>query len=167
MTTIISIDPGYDRIGVAILEKEIGSREVLVSSQCIETNREDSLDDRIAAMAKIIAEIITEYQPTALAIENLFMKNNKNTAMGVAEARGVIKYIAGQAGLSVHEFNPLQIKTAVTGYGKSTKDQVQMMVEKLITLPDRKMRDDEIDAIAIGLTYFAHAPLIQQTNISP
>src|SRR3970282_910909 len=94
--------------------------------------------------------------PDAFTAEKLFLSANQKTAMRVSEARGVIIYEAAKAGLPVREFTPLEIKMAVTGYGKSTKDQVSFMVRKLISFPDKKTIDDELDAVAAGLTFFAY-----------
>ena len=91
-----------------------------------------------------------------MAIEKLFFTTNQKTAMGVSEARGVIIYEGSKTGLKIFEYTPLQIKIAVTGYGKADKSQVLFMVKKLIKIDDSIKSDDEIDAIAIGLTAFAH-----------
>ncbi|MCX6755818.1 MAG: crossover junction endodeoxyribonuclease RuvC, partial [Candidatus Nomurabacteria bacterium] len=96
-----------------------------------------------------------EYKPTALAIEKLFFTTNQKTVMGVAEARGVIVYSAIKHGLKIFEYTPPQIKIAVTGYGKSDKSAVMSMVPKLIKIEKIIKSDDELDAIAIGLTCLA------------
>jgi crossover junction endodeoxyribonuclease RuvC len=92
-----------------------------------------------------------------MALENLFISNNQKTAMRVAEVRGMLIYLAKRNNLNVVEMTPLQIKLAVTGNGKSDKDQVTKMVHMLIKLPEKKRLDDEYDAIALGLAYFAFA----------
>jgi crossover junction endodeoxyribonuclease RuvC len=102
-----------------------------------------------------IEMLIKKYKPEAMAIETLFFQNNQKTAMHVSEARGVMLYVAAVAGLSVKEFSPMEIKIAVTGYGKSEKGQVTEMVKKLIIINKDIKYDDEYDAIAAGLTYFA------------
>src|SRR3989344_4009424 len=97
--------------------------------------------------------IIKEHGPNQLAIETVLFSKNQKTAMQVAEARGVIIFIAIKHGLPIREFNPNQIKLAVTGYGKGDKKQVVAMVEKLIKMPGKQKRhDDEYDAIACALT---------------
>jgi crossover junction endodeoxyribonuclease RuvC len=148
---ILGIDPGFDRIGVAIVEKENGS-ETLVYSTCIITNRADAFVDRLAALARELRAIIAEYHPEICAIETLLFAANKKTAMQVSEARGAILLVAREAGLNILEYSPLQIKTAITGYGKAEKTQVDMMVRQLVTVPEGKRMDDEMDAIAVGLT---------------
>jgi crossover junction endodeoxyribonuclease RuvC len=151
---IISIDPGYERVGIAILDNESGKERVLFS-ECFKTLKMFPLNERILLIAKKVEKIINEYQPVALAIEKLFFTTNQKTAMGVSEARGVIINEAKQKNLAVFEYTPLQVKIAVTGYGKATKGQVISMVHKLVKISDKIRSDDEIDAIAIGLTCFA------------
>jgi crossover junction endodeoxyribonuclease RuvC len=152
---IISIDPGYERLGVAILEKTTG-KEVLLFSDCLKTDPKIPHEERLKIIGEGINNLIKKYKPEAMAIETLFFKTNAKTAMKVSEARGVMLYVAALSGLKLAEFTPLQIKVAVTGYGKSEKEQVTSMVQKLIKI-DRPIKyDDEYDAIAVGLTFFAY-----------
>lgn len=151
---IIAIDPGYERLGVAIIEK-VGPKENLVFSACFKTPAKEKPEIRLKMIGNYLNKLITEYSPTALAIETLFFKNNAKTAMMVSEARGVILYECAKADLVVYEFTPPEIKAAITGYGKSDKDNVIFMVEKLIKISIKPKHDDEYDAIAVGLTYFA------------
>lgn len=152
---IIAVDPGYERLGVAVLERKLhGSEEVLFSS-CLRTEKTQEHEKRLAAIGRGIAKIIAEYKPEVLAIERLFLVTNQKTAMAVSEARGVIFHEAAKQNLSVREYTPLQIKIAVTGYGRSDKRQVTEMVKRLVKLPPAKRLDDEYDAIAVGLTCFA------------
>ncbi|KKQ35888.1 MAG: Crossover junction endodeoxyribonuclease RuvC [Candidatus Nomurabacteria bacterium GW2011_GWB1_37_5] len=153
---ILSIDPGYERVGIAIIEKENkSSKEILLFSECFKTSPKLKLSERIFIIGQNIESIIKKWKPDALAIETLFMTTNQKTVMGVSEARGVIIYEGQKSGLQICEYTPLQIKIAVTGYGKATKEQVLTMVQKLIKISNKKTLDDEIDAIAVGLTYFA------------
>ncbi|MFA5933982.1 MAG: crossover junction endodeoxyribonuclease RuvC [Candidatus Paceibacterota bacterium] len=154
---IIAIDPGFERVGIAILEKKTnGSKEELVFSECFKTPTKTPLADRIFSIGQEIEKVIKKYKPTMMALETLYMTTNQKTVMGVSEARGVIIYEGSRHGLIIKEYTPPQIKIAVTGYGKATKEQVFAMTGKLIVLDDRKRIDDEIDAIAVGLTCFAH-----------
>ncbi|MDO8482982.1 MAG: crossover junction endodeoxyribonuclease RuvC [bacterium] len=152
---ILAIDPGYEKLGIAVLEKDPKGKEVLLFSECFKTSREKSGDERLCALGKEVERVIEEFQPKVLAIEKLFFADNQKTAMRVSEARGVIIYEAARAGLTVAEFTPLQAKVAVTGYGRGTKAQMKFMVEKLIKVGKKIKEDDEYDAIALGLTYFA------------
>lgn len=152
---VIAIDPGYDRVGLAILEKS-SAGEILHYSQCLETDRKKALNDRILEIGSLIEETIIKYQPDTLAIETLFFNKNIKTAIAVAEARGVIIYLAKKYQCQVYEFGPQEIKVAVTGYGKSDKGAVINMVKRLIkNVPDQAL-DDEYDAIAVGITCIAH-----------
>ncbi len=153
----ISIDPGYERIGIAILKKEKGSKEELLFSECFKTSPSMKLYERIFLVGKEVARIIEIYKPERFAIESVFHTNNTKTVLGVSEARGVLLFVASTYNLTISEYTPPQIKNAVTGYGKATKDQVYLMVKKLIELPPHVKQDDEIDAIAIGLTDLACA----------
>ena len=153
---LLAIDPGYERVGIAIIEKENKGKENLVYSECFKTDAKLPFIERLLALGTEIARVIKKYKPDGLAIEKLYMTTNQKTAMQVAEARGVTIYEASKLGLPIYEYTPMEIKVAVTGYGKATKDDVFFMVKKLIELPDsRKIIDDEIDAIAVGLTCFA------------
>ncbi len=152
---IIGVDPGYDKFGVAIIEKKTG-KEFLIYSNCIRTSPKLPLNDRIYEIGKQFNELIKKYSPDVLAIEKLFFTTNQKTAMGVSEAKGVATYIAKNNGLEVFEFTPLQIKIAVVGYGKAEKNQVSKMIPFLIKnwtdINKKKIEDDEYDAIAVALT---------------
>lgn len=154
---LLAIDPGFERIGIAVIEKTLKGKEVLLYSDCFKTSPKIPFVERLNLIGGEVARVIKEWDPSAFAIEKLYFATNKTTAMGVAEARGVLCYEAARAGLHFFEYTPIQIKVATTGYGKATKDQVLSMTAKLISLPEnKKMIDDEVDAIAIGLTCFAY-----------
>ena len=152
---ILAIDPGFERIGIAILEKKKGSKDTLVYSNCFKTSSKIPFHERLTVIGNEIESIINKYKPVALAIEKLYFTTNQKTVMGVAEARGVIVYCGSKNGLLLFEYTPPQIKVAVTGYGKADKNMVMSMVPKLINMDNLSHSDDELDAIAIGLTCFA------------
>lgn len=152
---VLAVDPGYDRLGVAILEKK-DNKEILIYSDCIVTSSKDALPVRLLQIGTQLQELIATYQPTALGIETLFFNTNQKTAIGVAQARGIILFLAQQAGCTVYEFGPQEIKVAVTGYGKSDKKAVIDMVKRLIPTVKAKAHDDEYDAVAVGITCLAH-----------
>ncbi|MEI6316584.1 MAG: crossover junction endodeoxyribonuclease RuvC [bacterium] len=152
---ILGIDPGIERVGIAVVEK-INGKEHYLFSECFKTSAKLSHYERLLLIGREISEVIAKYNPDALAIEKLFFETNTKTAMSVAEARGMMLYVCTNANLKIFEYTPLEIKVAVTGYGKSNKHGVMHMVPKLIKLPDRNMIDDEVDAIAIVLTCFAY-----------
>lgn len=151
---IISIDPGYERLGVAVLNKE-NSKESLLFSDCIITSKEESFEKRLLQIANSVEKIIEEYKPETLAIEKLYFTTNQKTASNVSEVRGALIYLASKKGLRVRQFTPLEIKVAVTGDGKADKKQVIQMIPKLLKISKSIKYDDEYDAIAVGLTCFA------------
>ncbi|MBP9771716.1 MAG: crossover junction endodeoxyribonuclease RuvC [Candidatus Pacebacteria bacterium] len=150
---VLGIDPGYDRLGIALLSGD-ASKQTYVHSECFTPAKGEFLD-RLYSAGEKIREVIAIHKPSSLAIESLFVTNNQKTAMRVGELRGVILYEARRAGLSVAEYGPSQIKLAVTGYGKSDKDSVTDMVKRLVKIPDEKRLDDEYDAIAVAITHLA------------
>jgi len=153
---ILGIDPGYERIGIAIIDKNKGEKERLIFSECFKTSKEINFEERILLIGKKIEEIIKEHKPEILAIETLFLNTNQKTVMHVSEARGVIIYEAMKNNLGLFEATPPQIKIATTGYGRADKKDVLKMVRLLIKIDENKKSDDELDAIAIALTAYAH-----------
>jgi crossover junction endodeoxyribonuclease RuvC len=152
---ILSIDPGFERVGIAIIEKTNLNKDRLVYSNCFKTPSKTPLNERIKNIGVELEKIINKYKPEALAIEKLYFTTNQKTVMGVSEARGVIIYIASKNNLDIYEYTPPQIKVAVTGYGKASKEMIMSMVPKLIDIDSGIKSDDEVDAIAIGLTCLA------------
>jgi len=154
---ILGIDPGFERLGVAILEKKSGDkREQVLHSECFKTSAKLEFDERLLLLGNKIKDLIKEYKPEVLAIETLFLTTNHKTVMRVAEARGVVIYEASKVGLRIFEASPPQIKVAVAGDGKADKTQIIKMVKMLVEVDKGKSSDDELDAIAIALTAFAH-----------
>ncbi len=153
---IISIDPGYERLGIAIIEKVAGGKEIVIHSECFKTLAKDLHHVRLGQIHDHIDKIIAEFKPEALSIEKLFFNTNQKTATKVSEARGVIIGMCASRGLGVYEFTPLQIKVSVTGNGRSDKSQVVKMIPLLVKIDRPIKHDDEYDAIACGLTYFAY-----------
>lgn len=145
--TSIAIDPGYDRLGIAVF-----AGKTLLHSECFTPPKGD-LPDRLLAVHTRVRLLIEEFQPTSLAIETLFFNKNQKTAIAVAEARGAIVVAARAAGVTVSEYSPQAVKIAVTGSGSAHKDAVVRMVERLLSLPKKKRLDDEYDAIALGICH--------------
>ena len=148
---ILGVDPGYGRVGIAVVEKT-NKGERLVHSECFETDAKLPHPKRLLALGEKIKAVIKKYKPKQIAVETLLWSKNKKTALQVAEARGVILLESARHNVILREFNPNQIKLAVTGYGRSDKKQVICMVEKLVKLKPKNRHDDEYDAIAIALT---------------
>jgi crossover junction endodeoxyribonuclease RuvC len=157
---ILGIDPGFERLGIAILEKNKGEKkERVLFSECFKTSATLEFPFRLQLLGERVRETIKEYTPEVLSIETLFLTTNHKTVMHVAEARGVAIYEAARAGLKIFEASPPQIKIATTGYGRSDKAQITKMVKILVDIDNSKKSDDELDAIAIALTAFAHVKL--------
>ncbi len=152
---LIAIDPGYERLGIAVIEKNLKQKEKLLYSDCFQTDKKLPHYIRLGLIGGEIAKVISEYKPEVLCLENLFFTSNQKTAISVAEARGVILYEASRNNLKVFEYGPGEIKVAVTGYGKSDKDQIIAMIPRLIKIEKNIKHDDEYDAIAVGLTCLA------------
>ena len=154
---ILGIDPGYERLGISILEKNKNDKkECVVFSECFKTSAELEFSERLNLIGEEIKKIIKKYKPEVLSIETLFLNTNHKTVMRVAEARGVVIYESTRAGLKIFEASPPQIKIATTGYGKASKTEIIKMVKILVEIDKLKKSDDELDAIAIALTAFAH-----------
>jgi len=151
---VLAIDPGYDRLGVAVLEHDQG-RETLLHSDCVLTDKHTSLPDRLYVVGDAVAALLTKYTPNAMAIETLFFNTNQKTALGVAQVRGICLFLAKQANCHIIELSPQAVKIAVTGYGKSDKRAVFDMVCRLLPNPPQHALDDEYDAIAVGITALA------------
>lgn len=151
---ILGIDPGYDRLGVAVIEKG-STKDALIFSDCIQTSSKDSIYDRFLKIGQSLVSILDEHMPDALAIETLFITANQKTGMRVSEARGIIIYEAARRSIPIFEYSPVQIKAAITGDGTSDKARIIKMISLLVKMPQKKTVDDEYDAIAVALTHSA------------
>ena len=150
---VFAVDPGYGRLGIAILEKE-GVLGKVIFSECFTTEKTLPQSERLKNIADRVRGTFKEFNPDCFAIEGLFFSKNRKTALAVAEARGAILEAAAQVGVPIYEYLPVQIKVAVTGYGKSDKAQVTEMVRRLTNVTGKRL-DDEYDAIAVALTHIA------------
>lgn len=153
---VIAFDPGYERLGVAIVERHKG-KESLLHSDCVRTSARLNFESRLQILGEAAEALIRKWQPDAMALEEVFFEKNAKTAMQVAEVRGALTYIAAKAGLALYQYTPMEVKVAVTGHGRSDKRAVAAMVPRLINLSAGKRLDDELDAIAVGITCLASA----------
>ena len=152
---ILGIDPGFAIVGWGVIEyKNARCRTLAYGS--IQTPAGERLEERLKTIFDGITHLIKTYHPDVMAVEELFFNNNITTGIRVAEARGVILVAAEIAGVSVQEYTPLQVKQAVTGYGKAEKKQVITMVTMLLGLPKPPKPDDTADALAIAICH-AHS----------
>ncbi len=148
---ILGIDPGTTRVGYAVIEKKDNYNLNLVTCGCLESKNKEQ-KDRLREISDLISDLILKYHPEVLAIEKLFFTKNVKTALAVAEARGVIINSADSLNLDIREFTPLEIKVAITGYGKAEKEQVKKMACRILKLEKMPKIDDTSDALAIALT---------------
>lgn len=147
--TSLAVDPGYDRLGLAIFKGQ-----TLTYSECY-TPPEGDFPMRLQNIYERVATLIKKHSPSSLALETLFFTKNQKTAMKVAEARGVILLAGAIHGLEIAEYSPQAVKIAVTGSGNADKTSVMRMVERLVALPSQRRHDDEYDAIALGIAHTA------------
>lgn len=148
--TILGIDPGYGRIGWGVVEKQ-GSSWRALSYGCIETPAGSDFLERLVGLRDKLQSIIAKYKPARMAVEDLFFFNNQKTAIKVGQARGVILLTAVDNNMEVDEFTPLQVKQAITGYGKAEKSQMQKMVAAVLGIREKIKSDDAADALAVAL----------------
>lgn len=151
---VIGIDPGYDRLGVAVIERSTTGNEEVLFSDCI-TTPQTTPAERLCIISDTLRSVITSYTPHVMGIESLFFNTNQKTAIRVAEARGVILLEAGFRQIPVYEYTPSQIKSAITGNGRSSKKQIQTMIPLLVSIQKKIHYDDEYDALATALTCIA------------
>lgn len=149
---ILGIDPGTAIVGWGIVT-EVKNRPKLEAFGCVETSKHKTTVERLKEVADDIASLIAQYEPDEVAIEDLFFFKNITTAIKVAQARGVLMLTAAQAKLGIYEYTPLQVKQAITGYGRAEKKQVQMMVKTILGLKEVPKPDDAADALAIAICH--------------
>lgn len=147
---ILGIDPGTALMGYGVVEGE-GSREWAVAYGALRTTSDMLAEKRLQALYRGVVDLILEFKPEALAVEELFFGRNVTTAIHVGQARGVVLLAAADNGIPIREFTPMQVKMAVTGYGRADKAQVQAMVKTLLGLRETPKPDDVADALAVGI----------------
>lgn len=149
---ILGIDPGIAIVGYGVI-KIVGNKSLVLDYGVIETGSHMTLPDRLSYVYKKMLDLIEKYDPEDMAIEELFFNKNVKTAIMVAQARGVEVLAGINKGLNIYEYTPLQIKQAVTGYGRADKNQVQQMVRILLNLKEVPKPDDAADALAIAICH--------------
>ncbi len=150
--TILGIDPGTAIMGWGVVRQE-GNRLRYVQHGAITTPSDWTMPRRLSRLFDGVTELLKGYRPDSVAIEELFFNTNVTTGITVGQARGVAILAAYRAGIEVAEYTPLQIKQAVTSYGRADKRQVQEMVKSLLKLPAIPRPDDAADGLAIAITH--------------
>lgn len=149
---ILGIDPGFAIVGFGALKAERGQQSLLACG-AVRTPAEEPLPVRLLQIETDMAQLFDTFHPDAMAIEELFFTNNITTGIGVAQARGVILAAAERAGVDIYEYSPSEVKLAISGYGKATKQQMMDMTKRLLGLKTVIRPDDAADAVAIALCH--------------
>ncbi|MFH1542492.1 MAG: crossover junction endodeoxyribonuclease RuvC [bacterium] len=148
----LGIDPGTATTGFGLITEKNG-RLVFLEHGIISTSPKETSQDRLKTIYDSVRALVAKHKPKFVAIERLFFGINSKTAIKVGQARGISLLAAAEAGVQVAEYTPLQVKLAVTGYGKADKKQVQQMVKSLLGLTEIPRPDDAADALAIAITH--------------
>lgn len=150
--TILGIDPGYAIVGFGLIKSERGAQS-MITCGAITTAAGLAMATRLLQIERDLSELLGKTKPEAVAVEELFFNTNIKTGINVAQARGVILAVCAGAGIDIFEYTPLQVKQAVTGYGKADKNQVMEMTKRLLKLESTPKPDDAADALAIALCH--------------
>lgn len=150
---ILGIDPGTGILGFGVIEIDAKNKAHLVDAGVIRTPVKQPDAERLLTIYDELKEIIAELKPAAIVVEKLFFAQNVTTAMTVAQARGVVLLLGQQHGLELYEYTPLQIKQALTGYGRADKNQMQEMVRVILGLNEKPKPDDCADALAAAICH--------------
>lgn len=149
---ILGIDPGYAITGYGFIEANRGQYRP-IEYGAVTTRAGDDFSLRLKELYEGMGQLLEQFRPQAAAVEKLYFTNNKTTGIGVAEARGVILLALAQAQVPLYEYTPMQVKQAVTGYGKALKPQVQEMTRRLLLLDSIPKPDDAADALALAICH--------------
>jgi len=161
---ILGIDPGYAIVGFGVIAADCGKIKP-VAYGAIETPKSARFPDRLKFIGDEVTALIAKYKPDAIAVEELFFQDNRKTAIMVAEARGVVLYVSEQSGTPLYEYTPLQIKQALTGYGRAEKCQIQQMIKVMLCLEKIPKPDDAADALAVAVTHSQTNPALGKFGI--
>ncbi|PKM76740.1 MAG: crossover junction endodeoxyribonuclease RuvC [Firmicutes bacterium HGW-Firmicutes-15] len=149
---VLGIDPGTATTGYGLVKHE-GGREIMIRYGVIKTSPSLDMPRRLVKINREYTGLLDEFNPDAVAIEEIFHHKNAKTVISVAQSRGVLLMTAAAREIEVAEYTPLQVKQAVTGYGNADKRQVQIMVQKILTLDKIPQPDDAADALAIAICH--------------
>lgn len=151
--TIVGFDPGLATLGYGVIKTDKNGKPEMVDYGVVLTPKDENLAVRLCMLEKGIVQIIEKFKPDEIAIEELFFAKNVKTAISVAHARGVILLTANKHCGRIFEYTPLQIKQALTGYGRADKNQIQQMVKTFLKLKSIPRPDDAADALAVALCH--------------
>ena len=163
----LGVDPGTALMGYAVVS-QVGQNLELVACEALVTTNELPMASRLKFMYDSLIRVIDMYQPTELAVEELFFNRNVRSALAVGQARGIAMLAGANRGLIVYSYTPLQVKSAISGYGRAQKEQIQEMVRILLKLAEAPQPDDAADAAAIAVCHLnttSNLNLIDQLTI--
>lgn len=160
---ILGLDPGTATVGWGIIDVQ-GSRTSAVAFGHISTSKDLPLPTRLAEIARDVTALIEKYRPEEAAVEELFFANNQKTAIAVAQARGCILLTLENLCVSIYGYTPLEVKQALTNYGRAGKSQVQLMTKALLKLSAVPKPDDAADALALALCHASRRKMEQIKN---
>lgn len=149
---ILGIDPGYAIVGYGVLEFD-NMRFKVINYGAVTTEPETPFDKRLAEIYDDMCSVLDMFKPDCMSIEKLYFNTNITTGIDVAQARGVTMLAAVQRGVPIYEYTPLQVKVAVTGYGRAEKHQMQEMTKNILRLKEVPKPDDTADALAIAICH--------------
>jgi crossover junction endodeoxyribonuclease RuvC len=162
---VIGIDPGIARVGWGVIDTN-GSKVVPINFNCFETSKNDPVEIRLLAIYTFLTKLFSEYKPDALSVEELFFNKNVSSALTVGQARGVVLLAAAIHKIPFTSYTPLQVKMAITGYGRAEKSQIGHMVKSLLYLKSIPKPDDTADALAIAITHaFSYKLQISKSRV--
>lgn len=150
---VLGIDPGIAICGYGVVEEQRNGDLSMLAHGTIETPKTDSVPKRLHTLRTELTALLRQWQPAEVAVEELFFATNAKTAIVVGQARGVVLLTLFESGTEIHEYTPLQVKQAVSGYGQADKKQMQEMVRLLLRLDKIPKPDDAADALAIAITH--------------
>jgi crossover junction endodeoxyribonuclease RuvC len=158
---VLGVDPGLTRCGLGVVEGVPGRPPRLIATGVVRTGADEDIAARLLAIERELERWLAEYQPHTVAVERVFAQHNVRTVMGTAQAGAVAIVCAARHGLPVALHTPSEVKAAVTGSGRADKDQVTLMVMRLLRLTERPHPADAADALALAICHLWRAPAIQ------
>jgi crossover junction endodeoxyribonuclease RuvC len=162
---ILGIDCGSERTGFGVIESD-GRTHRLIAADVIVTSPKKPLAERLLAIATGLREAIVKHQPEMAAIEGVFHAVNTQTAIKLAHVRGVAMLMIAEAHLTVGEYSPMEVKTSVVGYGRAEKEQVQLMVQTILRLPEVIRSQDASDALAVAICHATRAGYAERVKVA-
>ena len=152
---ILGIDPGLQSTGISVIESTSGGMYRTLYCGCIETLKDKKIEKRLSEIYSDINDIILRFKPDCLAVEEIFFSSNAKSVIKVGQARGVVLLCASNNNIDVFEYTPLEVKQAIVGYGRATKDQIKYMVKVLLKINevDFPKKDDAWDSLAIAICH--------------